>query len=195
MTWDSVVLNIKEFFNQPVVVIVTSIASTVVGAIAIISKTSFGKRAIRRMKEQIKEIREKVDLSHQTVEDVKELAYDKIDSLKAEYECKLKVLVSQYDFFVDGVFSVLELYPNIKIKEAVSKLRAEYEVRREEIKKVVGWAYNDVEEYINEKRSELDEYIVRAKALIDELTAAAVEENSHEEREEAKDTIPTLQTV
>lgn len=192
MSWDSVVLNIKEFFNQPVVVIVTSIASTVVGAIAIISKTSFGKRAIRWMKEQIKEIHEKVDLSHQTVEDVKELAYDKIDSLKAEYECKLKVLVSQYDFFVDGVFSVLELYPNIKIKEAVANLRAEYDVRREEIEKVVGWAYNDVEKYINEKRNELDEYIIRAKALIDELTAAAVEENSHEEREEAKDTIPTL---
>lgn len=185
MSWDQLVAAIKEFFNQPVVVIVTSIASTVVGAITIISKTSFGKRAIHSMKKRIAEILETVHSSNEKINDVEKLARERIESLKAEYEIKTKVLASQFDFFLTSVFKIIELYPNVKIQNAILELKAEYENKKEEIEKVIGWAYEDVEKYITKKQSELESYIAQVRELTLTLENKIKEVDvSEEQREE-----------
>ena len=138
MTW------IKDFFNRPVPIIGFTVGALVIAVLTILSKTSFGRKAIRTMKQYC------ADLKVQFVT-LKEESEKKLEEQKQSYEEKLALVEynrkQEREFIIEALSSIhnvgvqhaLEQYKTMvsyeKISEVVdaekAKLEKEYEAKFE----------------------------------------------------------------
>ena len=190
MNWEILVANIKEFFNQPVIIIITSIVSTVVGVITVISKTSFGKKAIRQLTKTLNNVKDESDVVRETSKLALELANKEINRLRDEYGSKLTEVYNQFDVLEKGIIEVLENIPNAKVKKALENFNATYQEKKKAITLFVQETYEEhkavVEQVKNEYQAKLDDLraeINEIREIIKPVENALEEVENGEENE------------
>ena len=162
--WDVFVNGLKEFFNQPVPIIGCSVAALLVCVLTILSKTSFGKKLLFRLKTMILDIKFEMEawikLADQELKDIKQYTESEV--------LKTGALVGEC---VKLLEIVCENSHNAKIKEAYTEFKA----NTEQVKL-------DFENYVAEKIEEthLDE-INQLKDQIKLLSEAVFHEETKED--------------
>lgn len=133
LTWQEFVEGAKTFFNQPVPVIGCTIGALCIAILTIISRTSIGKKALKKLTNLFNESKNKVDNVYneyqnfkkekeQEIKDIKELYEEQKRAIKEEYENKLAIVKSDYNKLNDFAISIGE---NIHNKN-ITKLIGEY---------------------------------------------------------------------
>lgn len=139
-----VIEDIKDFASQPVPVIGFTVGAVVVAALTILSKTSFGRKAIKTMKQLCADLKIQFDAlkeeSEKKLEEQKQFYEEKLALVeynrKQEREFTIKALSSIHNVAVQHT---LEQYKSMvsyeKISEVVdvekAKLEKEYEAKFE----------------------------------------------------------------
>lgn len=165
MTWERLKELITHVADRPVTIILAILLTIGFFALLIISKTSYGKKAIAKLvglydsgRELAKETLKIANETNERVKSVEILANKKIEELKAfydkkeqelkeHYEQKTAALVSITNYYVESTFNALEKIPNIKVQEEVKALREGYESKKEEITNLVGAIYQDYDAF------------------------------------------------
>lgn len=189
MTWDSIVAAIKEFFNQDITVIISSIITIATSVLVIISKTSIGKKALNWCKAKVNDIEKTAQIAREKVTNVENLAQNKIDELKAEYEAKSRVLVSYFECLEQAFVQTVELIPNAKVQNQLTEFKSQFDEQKAQILQIIGPTYEETQKIIDEKVAEAHSQIAdKEKALDDALERAnnllAILETQTEENEE-----------
>ena len=108
---------IDNFINSPVGSIISGVLGGIVIFLIIFSKTSLGKKLFNKALNEIYKINEIARLSNEKVNNIQKLAEDKINALTIEYERKSAIVVAYYNELEKGVYEILEVIPNQKVKE------------------------------------------------------------------------------
>lgn len=188
--WNEVVANIKDFFNQPVVIIVASVFAVIVFALVIFSKTSLGKRKLNNLKERCNKLEE-------GYETFKSDASKKIEESEEFYKKEKEIIENKVATLEKVCLIIAENSHNEKIKSAVEKYKNElsicktnYEVLIED--RIKAEKDKFVEEY-HKKYDELYEHEFKAvKDKLDELVDKA-EKASQNVQNKAKTAIEELE--
>ena len=165
MGWDQFTSLIGKLMDKPLTISLSLVFTIGSFALLILSKTSLGKKAIKKFvglynegERLAKETLKIANDTNERVRNVEILAKQKIDELKAfydrkeqelkeHYEQKTAALVSIVNYYVESSFATLEKIPNAKVQEEVKALREGYEVKKEEITNVVGAIYQDYDAF------------------------------------------------
>lgn len=196
MNWAEFTQAIKDFFNQPLPVILTSISTVVVYVLVILSKTSFGKKNLLWCRGQINDIAKTATDTNEKVKEVQQLAKEEIASLKADYEQKITIALSTVNFYEESVFSIFEKIPNAQVQAELNNFKVEYAARKQAIIDTIGITYQDYQQALNEKVNEVrneyenklaelqkqfDEFVVSVKPYLDQINENLDKEEIGEE--------------
>ena len=117
MSWEVIVNGLKEFWAQPVPIIGFSVGTLIIGICTIISKTSFGKRLLNKLKGNVQELSTNVDT-------FKSDTNAKIEELKSYYEQAMALLEAKKDNTEKLLLAIAEQLHNVKIEELVKEYKA-----------------------------------------------------------------------
>lgn len=218
--WDKFTEVCDKVTNHPVFIAITTVLSILLSALIVLSKTSWGKKAINDVKAKFnasqkfnEETRLAVRENLKTIEDFKDEQLEVYDGFRLHINEEVKIIYSKYEIFENDLLEILSLIPNAKVQAKITNIRNQIEKRDEEIRKVVGGSYNEIQSYIeqeaekiaNEKIATLSEEIESLKQLfknnikvpeiadLSEETEEDVDEQTNEdsnrEEEVAKDII------
>ena len=189
--WEEIVEGIKEFFNQPITIIVSSLTSATVGILTIISKTSFGRKSIAWLKERISHAIEQVEKNEVKVVEAIDFTRAKTDELKNHYEAKLNELYNQLDLFQKGMVAIIEQIPNIKVQEKLKEFVDQYENAKGDIIEFSKITFAEANDLIEQARHESDsqialllEKINKLEELVQPLLNVAESGENEQENEE-----------
>jgi len=206
---------LSQFFDKPVVVIISGILTVAWAAFVLFSKTSFGKKAIKSLTSLADLTAQKANDTLKKVEEVETLAKEKIaalqadyeekaEKLKTEYETKVACVVSIFNYNEERLFAILEKIPNAKVQDELIKFKKGYEEKKKEITEVIGLIYEDynktVEEIEEKVREEYKEKVAFLEEKLKELSLYVneikpKEESEDGEREESINSDPTGEEV
>ena len=203
MTWETITNWISQFFDKKVVIAVVSILAALGSGLILLSRTSFGKRAILKLTTLYELGLQKAAATEKKVQDVEKLAKEKLDELKADYEQKIAVFVSIVNFYEESVFSILEEIPNAKVQARLKDFKESYQEKKEVIKLTIGEIYEDFEIAVDKKanliRQEYEEKIAFLEKQIADINLyfQEIKEEPVDEQEtkETKDSDPIEETV
>lgn len=152
--WDIFVNGLKEFFNQQVPIIGCTIGFVLIFALVIISKTSIGTKALKKLKSWYEELVRSYRLFKEVVEKM-------LNEQKEFYESELKKAEAKYYEIANLIVLIAENTHNEKVKSALI-----------EYKEKVDLTKTNFEEYINtivnEKVSEATSKFEDTKAKLEE---------------------------
>lgn len=207
MNWEQIKTTIDSFTDKPLVIAITTILVSAAFAFILFSKTSLGKKAIRKLTDLYALGKEKADKTLEKVQEVEILATEKIEALKAEYEEKAENLKSEYEqkaavlisllnFYEETLFVILEKIPNAKVQNELAIFKANYQGKKAAITETIGEIYEDfnsaveknkeeVEQQYKEKIDYLADEIKKLNLYISELKGG---EQDGEQREESENT-------
>ena len=126
MNWfDTLVENIKIFWNQPVPIIGFSVGMVIVGACFIISKTQFGKKKLNQLSELVKKAVNEMEQCKKALLDTnnKFVEYkankeQEIKDLTNNYETKLSAYKGELDKINGILESICDNSHNVNVKNA-----------------------------------------------------------------------------
>lgn len=204
--WEQITSAIQEFFNQDIVVIISSILTALGSVLIILSKTSIGTKAIAWFKTQIGNIEKTSKETHEKVKEIQTLANTTIERLNAEYEAKTRILVSYYELLEKTFVEMVELIPNAKVQNKLVEFKANFDEQKKQIVEVIDLTYdetmkiiddkvNEAQVVISEKEQVLNDAINKANELIAKLEYKVEEEENGEEREETINTDREEETI
>lgn len=186
---------IDNFINSPVGSIISGVLGGIVIFLIIFSKTSLGKKLFNKALNEIYKINEIARLSNEKVNNIQKLAEDKINALTSEYERKSAIVVAYYNELEQGVYEILEVIPNQKVKEQLLGFKSKFDVKKQEIAQYFP-TYDEfleltkkaraVEEQVDEKVREIeDTYNHKLEEIIEKYENRFKElEDKLNEREE-----------
>lgn len=190
--WNETVANIKDFFNQPVPIIGCSILFLIVFFLVIFSKTSLGKKTLKKILSGFIEVKTTFGIYKEVV-----------DSKVKEIEQKTKDEVQKMEEKIALQEELIEIIVNNTHNE---QIKAKYLEYKEKLDKV----QTDVDSLINEKveeektkfeakaKEEIDNfyetYLKDVKVKIEELVAKA-EKVAETTENQAKTTIEEIKEV
>jgi len=157
---------LSYYINKPLPLVGISVLTLSLVALKIFAGTSFGKKALNEVKEEAKTFKEEAEKYKEAYEEEKELAKEQVKELKADYENKLQIANSQFDYFEKNMIKILEQIPNAKVQEEIKTFNSNYKQHKEEI----GLVVNDGYELVNAKLEELDGIIHEAKQKLNNKT-------------------------
>lgn len=175
---------LTEFTNSPIFITLSSIFSVLGSILIVISKTSWGKKAVAKL----------TDMANQTKADVENIkvecksALDEVktalntletekETYKKELDTQVRVYFNQFSFYETQMFDTLSQIPNAKVQEKLEILKANWESQKAEIEKVIGIGQDE----INAKMSELEEMKKQVQELLDKLE---VQDNGNDQATE-----------
>lgn len=199
MNWDQFVENVKQFFSQPVPIIGCTIGFVLVFVLVILSKTSFGRKLLKRMKE-------KVDGLKHEFEAYKQATKKKVQELQEGYEKKLQVAEAKVSVLEEIVLVIAEHSHNEKIKEIVEKSKEKLSICKTDFESLVeDKILSEKERVIAEFKEKYEEfyksYLSEAKTKVDELVeqaekvAETVQKQAISMKEEAEETVKEVKEV
>lgn len=184
---------IEKITNHPAFLAVLSILSFIGGIIAIISKTSWGKKAIAKLTDLADVTKRKVDatrdLVNTQIENINQIKEDVV-SFKEDVVNEIKSYFSQLEFFEKSVYNILSQIPNAKVQEQLKVFYSQWQEKKREIQEFVGSSYTEVDSKIKELNDEKDRQISALKNEIEELkdlvnkTINVKESGENEQRKE-----------
>lgn len=152
---DEISANLKEFFNQPITVIIGSIIFFFIGVLIVISKTDLGKKLFKKVDAKI----DSVITGTKSIQDSVEKKLCDIDNranlLEAQVNETLAIYKERVLQIESLMLAVAENTHNEKIKEALNKY-----------KELADGKMEDIETIVDEKfKSQIAEY----KATFEEI--------------------------
>lgn len=134
MEWyNQLVETLYKFFDNELVEILTVILSTLGAFLIAFSKTSFGKKQFKNLKELLSVSNRKLQESADVLNKSKEQHLEEIKELKENYENKLAIAYDKVNTLENLVISIAENSQNIKVKDAVKKYK---ETKKNEIDQI-----------------------------------------------------------
>lgn len=214
MNWEQIKTTIDSFTDKPLVIAITTVLVSAAFAFILFSKTSLGKKAIRKLTELYALGKEKADKTLQKVEEVEILAKEKIEALEAEYEQKAENLKSEYEqkaivvisllnYYEQTLFNILEKIPNAKVQAELAVFKANYQDKKAAITETVGEIYEDFNLAVERTKEEVSkEYQEKVDFLADEIKKLNLYiselkggEPDGEQREESENTEPIEEEI
>ena len=161
--WSNFVEGLKTFWNQPVPIIGFTVGTLVVAFLTILSKTSFGKRAIKELKNMFSTLKNMWLESKNNYDKIVAIKDEEIKILTETYESKLAVIQAENIHCKDIIIEIAENINNVKVKEIIKKYKNEASTPIEMIS-------TDTYDKAQTRIKELEEEIVRLKNEIAETT-------------------------
>ena len=185
----------EKITNHPVFVSVVSILTAAFGVLLIISKTSWGKKAIAAINVVVDIIKKKVEEALRIALDAQDQVIqinDTVKQAKEELEVKSKTLFLQLEYFENSIYKIIGEIPNAKVQEALKEFKGNWETKKAEIAEIAGVAYTEIENKNRAIQQELEkknEEVIGLQKQIDELknqiaSIAAKPEGEEHGREE-----------
>ena len=147
--WNEIVANIKDFFNQPVPIIGCTIGFVLVFILVILSKTSFGRKALKFLKGKVAELEKEYN-------EFKEATSKQVEDLKSAYEEKLNIAESKVAVLEEVILIVADQTHNEQVKKAVDVCKEKLSVCKTNYELLV-------EEKVNEAQKEIEKYELTLK--------------------------------
>ena len=166
--WEDFKAGFTEFTNNPTVIAVATILTTIFGVFVIFSRTSIGKRVLKgliakfeTLKEENAKFKKEVEKAKTEIEEEKQRLIKEISLFEEDLTKKVTAIYSKYEIFESDLFAVLEEIPNAKVQAKLKELRESKDAKEEEIRLMLGDTYSYVQEKINNgvlaKTKELEE--------------------------------------
>ena len=141
---EQIKLAFDNFINSPVGSIVVGVVGAIILFLVVFAKTSLGKKLFNRALSEIAKIHEIARLSNEKVANVQNLAEDRINALKSDYERKNAIVMNYCQDFEAGIYDILEKLPNAKVQSAIK----EYKEKFDEKKKQIAQEFPTFDEYL-----------------------------------------------
>lgn len=131
------IAKIMEYANTPVAI--AGVSTTVGGVLVfvatkyLVSNTKFGRGELDKMKADMKDFKGSIDNVVAQYKDKSNEAMAGFENLKTETEGKITVVYNEFEDLQETMLKSLEAFPNKHIQEMVSKYKAEFANRKEEI--------------------------------------------------------------
>ena len=177
MNWNELVEGCKEFFNQPITIIIGSILVVGVLALVVLSKTSFGKKNIKELKDNAKKVNEKCEVVKKIAIETQEETSKVVNEIKEIAEEKVNYCISQFQYFKNGVIEIIKEIPNKKVQDKLNELCEDFEEHEKELNEYFHDNYenyknklNDLEEQKNNELANLRNKIDKLEELVNKLT-------------------------
>jgi hypothetical protein len=191
-----------DFADNKLVLLIFAIVGLGVLLWIFASKTSFGKKAIRYLKEGCKKVSDESKKTKEVVE--KKLG--ELDAYKTELDKKyidfvnkaeeqVSAILIQYQYLKSDLYDVLNVIPNVKVQAKLKELIAKVDNREDEIVKMLDESYKGVEEKVkntqfyayetlSKENAELKGEINEIKQIVEELKKVPQTSNLTEEKGE-----------
>lgn len=207
--WNEIVANVKDFFNQPVTIIGSSVLFFLIFILVIFSKTSIGKKVLKKLTSAISNLIAQFNVFKSEVKSQLDEGLKKYEEKELQVEAKVAVLE-------EVVMIIAENSHNVKVKEAMEKCKEKLSIcidyeklveekvlsAKEKYEMEAKEKLDSYETYYKEQKAHLDELVEqaekaaqiaqkRANSLIEESAAKVEEEKEHliDVAEEIKDVI------
>lgn len=199
----------EKITNHPVFISIVSILTVAFSVLLIVSKTSWGKKAIAAINVVVDLIKKKAEsafeIARETQETVKEIN-DVVKQEKEELESKTKVLFLQFEYFETSMYKIIEQIPNAKVQDELLKFKGGWEIKKAELAQIAGLAYSEIESKnhaielelekknaeVNDLQKQINEIKDQYKGLIAKVEG---EEHGREETINSQGTEETTQEV
>lgn len=123
MNWETIVQKIADFWNMPVPIIGFTVGSVVFGIIWIISKTSFGKKAINWCKNKIAKMEEANEKAKSDYEETLKLKDEIIEKMKQEHSEELAAIEYNRELEREFIINALSQINNVRVKKLVKEFQ------------------------------------------------------------------------
>lgn len=172
MNWETIVQKIADFWNMPVPIIGFTVGTVVLGIIWIISKTSFGKKAINWCKTQIAAMKDANDKAKADYEEALKLKDEIIEKMKQEYSEELATIEYNRELEREFIINALSQINNVRVKKLVKEFQ----------EKIKPTNISEITESIkSEYESKYAELLARLEELENEKGKETINSNSVEE--------------
>ena len=203
MNWETITNWISQFFDKKIVIAIATILAALGCGLIMLSRTSFGKRAIVKLTTLYELGLKKANDTEEKVKAVQKLAEEKISELEGYYEQRIAVVISTVNFYEESTFALFELVPNKKVQEKLAEVKEQYKAKKELITSIIGEIYEDFEIAVEKKEKEirqeyedkiayLENQIANINLYFQNLKEEKVDE---QEREETENSDPIEETV
>lgn len=155
--WEQLTEFLSQFFDKKVVIIVVTILSLLYAAAVLLSKTSWGKKAIRQLTELGQRTAQTADNALKTVEDYKKHAEDEFIAYKAECDRKVAVAISCFSYFESSLLDAVKQIPNKKVQDRVAVIEQEYLEKKQILSEEFGAIYDDFEIAVQTRVDNIEE--------------------------------------
>ena len=203
MNWEIITNWISQFFDKKIVIAIATILAGLGCGLIMLSRTSFGKRAIVKLTTLYELGLKKANDTEEKVKAVQKLAEEKISELEGYYEQRIAVVISTVNFYEESTFALFELVPNKKVQEKLAEVKEQYKAKKELITSIIGEIYDDFEIAVEKKEKEIRQeyedkiaYLENQIANINLYFQGLKEEKVDEqERKETENSDPIEETV
>lgn len=117
--WETISANIKDFFNQPVPIIGSTIGALLIFVLSVISKTSIGKKALNELKNKYNKLTTEFLTILESFKKHKEKIDETLKVQKEALEIALKEKQEEIDKLEELIIAISENIHNAKVKELV----------------------------------------------------------------------------
>ena len=166
--WEDFKAGLAEFTNNPTVIAVATILTTIFGVFVVFSRTSIGKRVLKgliakfeTLKEENAKFKKEVEKAKAEFEEEKQMLIKEFSLFEEDHAKKITAIYSKYEIFENDLFAVLDEIPNAKVQAKLKELRESKDAKEEEIRLMLGDTYSYIQEKINNgvlaKTQELEE--------------------------------------
>lgn len=128
MDWNQIVEGIKEFWNQPVPIIGFTVGTIIIGVIAILAKTSIGKKALNWMKEKYTELLNGYNETKKQYEEIIKTKDETIAKLTEMYNEKLALVQANKDKEREIIIALGNCINNVKVKKIIEEYSQSKEI-------------------------------------------------------------------
>lgn len=128
MDWNQIVEGIKEFWNQPVPIIGFTVGTVIIGVIAILAKTSIGKKALNWMKEKYAELVNGYNETKKQYEEIIKTKDETIAKLTEMYNEKLALVQANKDKEREIIIALGNCINNLKVKKIIEEYSQSKEI-------------------------------------------------------------------
>lgn len=184
MNWEQISYNIEQFWNKPVPIIGFTVGAIIIGVLAILAKTSIGKKSLLYLKKQYNELKEKATEAFDAYDKLIAQKDEIIDTMKSEYEEKLALIQENKDREREIIIAIGENIHNVKIQKIIEEYKKLPEIA--DISEVIESKKIELEEKYEAKEAELEEKI-NAKLAEIESALLKIKEKTEPIIEEIKD--------
>lgn len=164
MNWEMFTEWLTNVTNNPAFISIASVLSVLGSVLLVISKTSFGRKAIKQLsliseasRAHISEVENRIKEKSEEIDaKIAEFNEDAV-SFKEEMEERYKVFFNQFDFYETQIFEILELIPNEKVKAKLATMKEEWLKKKSEIQEFIGISYSEFESKMDELQKQIEE--------------------------------------
>lgn len=148
---------LTDLTNNPTFIAIVTVLTSAGSVLLALSKTSFGKKAIKYLTEKADSTAQKVDAEINILEDKVRLLDEQKTAFINELDTKFKVYFEQFSFYESQMIEILECIPNVKVQEKVVALKEEWANKKKEIEVLIGLGSEEIENKMKELELQVQE--------------------------------------